>query len=164
MTLFRVFLQWALNCMVNPTNNGQKSKKNTRFAPGNPGGPGRPQGSRNAATLILDQLADGEAGDILRRVVAEARGGDMRAAEMILSRAWPARKGRRVSVDLPRVDTAADVTAALGALLEATATGSLTPEEAASIGSLLESKRRAIETVDLEQRIATLEASKKDTN
>jgi hypothetical protein len=58
-----------------PSNNGEKT---TRFQPGNPGGPGRPAGSRNTASLMLDQLADGEAEGIFAQVIASARGGDMK--------------------------------------------------------------------------------------
>jgi len=35
--------------------------------------------------------------------------GDMRAVELILSRAWPARKGRPVSLALPPILTGADL-------------------------------------------------------
>ena len=85
--------------MIDATKNGKKMRRRVRpFAPGNPGGPGRPQGSRNVASLMLDQLADGETGDILRRVIAKARGGAMRAAEMILSRAWLAQNAYTANV------------------------------------------------------------------
>ena len=32
-----------------------------RFEKGNPGGPGRPRGSRNVANIMLDQVAEGPA-------------------------------------------------------------------------------------------------------
>ena len=60
----------------NPTKNGDKST-DTRFQPGNPGGPGRPQGSRNKATLALDKIADDAGEDILNAMVGAAKGGDM---------------------------------------------------------------------------------------
>src|SRR5690349_3136420 len=92
--------------------NADKSKDHL-FKPGNPGGPGRPAGSRNAATLLLDKLADEAAGDLLEKMIEAAKGGDMRAAELILSRVWPVRKGRPVSLDLPAIKSAGDVVTAL---------------------------------------------------
>jgi hypothetical protein len=128
-----------------PTKNGKKSDEATRFQPGNPGGPGRPTGSRNKATLALDKLAEGDA----------------RAAELILSRVWPPRKGRPVAMRLPAIETAADLVKALGAVADAVAAGDLTPDEGAGMAAVLETKRRAVETVELEARIAALEQERK---
>lgn len=145
--------------MTDTINNGEKTQTRGKpFAPGNPGGPGRPQGSRNTSTLMLDQLADGEAGDILAKVIAKARRGDLKAAELILSRAWPARKGRLVSLELPAVVTSKDVVAAIGSIVEATSRGEITPEEGSLLAGLLEAKRKAIETLEFEERLSKLEA------
>jgi hypothetical protein len=46
------------------------------------------------------------------------------------------------------------------AMLQAAADGELTPDEAVSIASLIETRRRTIETVELEARIARLEQGK----
>lgn len=140
-----------------PFNNGEKTG---RFGHGNPGGPGRPAGSRNTASLMLDQLADGEAQGIFAQVVAAARGGDMKAADMILSRAWPQRKGRAVSFTVPPANSPADVLEGHSAILAAVADGHLTPEEATLVSGLLENKRKALETVEIEARLAKLESAK----
>lgn len=139
-----------------PTKNGDQSKT-SRFQPGNPGGPGRKEGSRNAATLILDAMADGEAETVLRKVLDAAKGGDPKACEIILSRVWPARKGRAVRLDLPEIKSASDVLAALATVVAATAKGEITTDEAAAVASVLELKRRAIETVEIDERLARLE-------
>ena len=81
---------------MSASKNEQKTR-GTPFKPGNPGGPGRPAGSRNAATLLLDKIADDAGENILRKMVEAAEGGDMRAGELVLSRIWPARKGRPIS-------------------------------------------------------------------
>lgn len=130
------------------------------FEPGNNANPaGRPSGSRNKATLILDALADGEANEILKKVLEAAKNGDARSQEMILARVWPPRKSRPVSFLLPPMVKAADLVAGLQAILDATASGDLTPDEASVIGGLIETKRKAIETVEIEQRLARLEAA-----
>jgi hypothetical protein len=144
-----------------PTKNGKKSDEATRFQPGNPGGPGRPTGSRNKATLALDKLAEGDAKAILQQQLDKAKEGDARAAELILSRVWPPRKGRPVAMRLPAIETAADLVKALGAVADAVAAGDLTPDEGAGMAAVLETKRRAVETVELETRIAALEQERK---
>lgn len=128
-----------------------------RFAPGNRHGRGRPAGSRNNATLALDEIAATEGESVLRKVLEQALEGDLRAAELLLARIWPVKRGRPVRLDLPATDTAAGIAAALGALVEAVATAEVTPEEAAPVGALLETKRRAIETAELEERLRKLE-------
>ena len=133
----------------------------TRGRPFQPGNPGRPEGSRNRASIILDAMADSEAGEVLRVVVNAAKAGDLKAAEILLSRAWPARKGRGVRLNIPPVSTAADVVTAISAVVEAASQGEITPDEAATLANVLELKRKAIETADLEQRIIALEQAKR---
>ena len=138
------------------SSNNVSGKAPRPFQPGNRHGKGRPAGSRNRATLALDEIAAGEAEGVLRRVLQQALDGDLKAAEIILARVWPPRRGRPVRLNLPSVDTAAGVAAALGALVAAVAAGEITPEEAGAIAALLETKRRAIETAaelaDADQR------------
>jgi hypothetical protein len=62
---------------------------------------------------------------------------------------------------LPPIKTAADLVRALGNVAAAMAAGDITPDEAQAVASVLESKRRAIETVDLEARIVALEQERK---
>jgi hypothetical protein len=131
------------------------------FKPGNPGGPGRPAGSRNKATIALDKIADDAGEDILTKMVEQAKSGDMRAADLVLSRIWPVRKGRPVALTLPAIETSTNVVAAIGAVTDAVAAGDITPDEGQAVASILEAKRRAIETVELETRITALEQEKR---
>ena len=131
------------------------------FEPGNPGGPGRPAGSRNKATLVLDQIADDAGKAILEMMVESAKGGDMRAAELVLQRIWPARKSRPIALTLPAIQSASDVVAAVGAVADAVGAGDITPDEGQAVASILEAKRKAIETVELERRLSALEQERK---
>src|SRR3954471_22446611 len=98
---------------LNPeTTGGDRRDRAGRFAPGNPG---RPRGSRHAALIALDAIGADNAREVMQAVVDAARGGDMRAADILLSRLWPQRKGRPVALDLPALNTAADVAVALAA-------------------------------------------------
>jgi len=133
------------------------------FEKGNRANPnGRPAGSRNKATVMLDRLAEADAKAILQGQIDKAKQGDAAAAQMILSRIWPVRKGRPVALDLPAMESAADVVKALSVVAAEMASGNITPEEAQAVAAVLEGKRRAVETVALEARIAALEQERSD--
>lgn len=130
----------------------------TAFKPGQSGNPaGMPKGTRHRATVMAEQLMAKDAKAIVQSVVDKAKGGDMVAARLVLDRIAPPRKGRLVEFDLPELNTPNDVVKALSAVIAATAKSELTPEEAAAVAGILEIKRRALETTELERRIATLE-------
>jgi hypothetical protein len=138
--------------MTEPRNNALT----TRGRPFQPGNPGRPKGARHRSTVLAEKLMADDVEGIVAAVVKAAKNGDMQAARIILDRLAPIRRGRPVQFDLPAGTDAAGVSAAF-AVLKAVAGGELTPEEGASVTTLLEARRRAIETVELEARIAALE-------
>jgi hypothetical protein len=134
-----------------------------RFRPGNtvgfrPGNRGRPKGSRHKVTVLCEKLMRDDATEIVRAVIAAARGGDMVACKIILDRIAPIRKGRPIRFNLPDARNAEDVAAALEAVVGAMANGDLTPDEAQMVANVLEVRRRAIETVELEIRLRVLES------
>lgn len=129
-----------------------------RFAAGNSGNPsGRPCGARHAALLALDAIGAEGAEAVLGKVVEAARGGDMRAADILLRRLWPERKGRPIALTLPTLRASQDLAVALAVVADAMAAGEVTPEEAHAASAVLETWRKAVETVDIEQRLAALE-------
>ena len=86
-----------------------------------------------------------------------ALAGDPTAMRLALDRLCPPRRERPVFVDLPKITAAADLILAAAALTEATAAGTLTPGEAASLSTLVGNVARAVETVEIVQRLARLE-------
>jgi hypothetical protein len=74
---------------------------------------------------------------------------------LCVERLIPARKP--VVFDLPAIETPADVVNALGTIAGAMAGGELTPDEAGAVAGVIEAKRRAIETVEHEERLQKLE-------
>jgi primosomal protein N'' len=70
-------------------------------------------------------------------------------------------KGRPITLNLPAIETVADVLAAQTIVINAMAAGELTADEAATVSEVLECKRRSIETVDMERRLAALESRKR---
>ena len=135
----------------------RKNAASTRGKPFEHGNPGKPKGARHRLTLLAEKLMDDEAEDVVRSVLDAAKGGDMTAARLVLERIAPPRKGRLVEIDLPTVESAADVLKALGSVVAEVACGNLTPEEGVTVAGLLEAKRKALETVELERRLAALE-------
>ena len=55
------------------------------------------------------------------------------------------------------MSTPADVTTALTAIVSQMAEGEITPEEAAVAASVIETTRKALETEELDRRVAVLE-------
>jgi hypothetical protein len=127
------------------------------FQPGNKHGRGRPAGSRNKATLLLERIMSDDAEGVVRSVITRAMEGDVQAARLILDRLLPPRRGRPVRLELPPVESLNDVVAAHAAIINAMGEGELTPEEAATVAGVLEAKRKAIEITQLEARLARLE-------
>ena len=128
------------------------------FDAGKSGNPaGRPAGARNKATVAIEALLEGEAEAIGRKAVEMALEGDGLALRLCLERLAPVRRGRPIRFSLPALEGPDDLVKALGGLLRATAEGELSPDEAVTVASILETKRRAHETVELETRLAALE-------
>ena len=128
-----------------------------RFKNGDPAGPGRPPGLRNKTSQLLDTIAGEGTEKVIRTVQEKAEKGDMYAAALMLARTWPRRRGRPVQLDLPSAADTGGLVAAQAAVIAAMAKGDISPDEAASVASVLETQRRSIETHDHERRIRELE-------
>jgi len=77
------------------------------FQPGRSGNPrGRPKGSRNATTLMLEALLEGEAEAIGRKLIEMAKAGDSRALKAGFDRLLPAGRDRRPCFRLPEIPPA----------------------------------------------------------
>jgi Family of unknown function (DUF5681) len=132
--------------------------KQRGFQKGQSGNPaGRAQGSRTKSTLFAEAILENDREGIMDAVVNAAKNGDPTAMRLCVERLVPLRKGRPVVFDLPAIETAADVANALGAIAGAMAAGELTPDEAGAVAGVIEAKRRAIETVEHEERLQKLE-------
>ena len=129
------------------------------FKSGQSGNPnGRPMGSLNKVTLAAQTLLDGEAKALTRTCIKKALEGDMMALRVCMDRILPARKGRPITVALPEVSTIEGIVEALGVVTSAAAAGEITPNDAATLAGVLETKRKAIETQEIERRITAIEA------
>jgi hypothetical protein len=65
-----------------------------------------------------------------------------------------------INIDIAAVVTAEDLVTANNNLVLAVANGEISPEEGVKVSAVLESRRKAIELLEMEKRIAALEAKK----
>jgi hypothetical protein len=128
------------------------------FEKGESGNPaGRPRGSRNRATLLMESLLADDAEAIGRKAIAMAKQGDMAAIRLCMDRLAPVRKGEPVAFELPPLDKPADSVAAAAEIVAAVAAGELTPSEAAELAKVIDVYVRAIATKGFDERLTKLE-------
>ena len=142
--------------MSDASNNADKTRGRP-FLPGNKFGKGRPAGSRNKATLMLETLLDGEGEDVVRTMVSHAKNGNMGAAKALLDRLVPPRKDRPVPFPLPPITSITDVMEALSIILDGMATGELTPQDSQALMNILAGYMKIYEATEFEQRLTALE-------
>ena len=103
---------------------------------------------------------DGEAEKLTRKAVDMALEGDATALRICIDRIIPARRDRPMKFRLPDLASASEAATAMQAIIRAVANGEITPSEAQSVAGLIAVFVQAIETKELEERIAALEAKK----
>lgn len=144
--------------MSEKTPKGTRKPPATAWRPGESGNPkGRPKGARNKTTLAVESLLQGQAEAVAQRAVEMALEGDAAMIRVVLDRVSPVPKDKPVTLDMPVMESAADIPAAMASVLAAVAAGELTPSEATALAGLVETHRRAIETAELSERITKLE-------
>jgi hypothetical protein len=131
------------------------------FQPGQSGNPkGKPKGCRAKATMAVLELLDGEAEALTRKAVEKALEGDTTALRLCLERLAPPRKDSPIALaGLPKIEGTSDLPKATSTILEAVARGDITPSEGQALAGLVEGHRKALETAELEARVAALESN-----
>ena len=135
-----------------------KNGRNTdgKFSNGNVG---RPKGSRNKATIAIESLLQGQAEALTQTAISKALDGDSIALRLCMDRIAPPMKDKPVVFPLPKMRDAMDASQAAGSVLSAVSDGSLTPIEGTRVMGLIESYRRTLELMDIEQRLHQLETT-----
>ena len=137
---------------------GNQPEKKIRGRPFPPGNPGRPRGSKNRTTRVIEQLLEGQAEAIARKFVERALAGDQLCLRVWLDRFLPRRSGRVLDFDLPRVETVEDLVPAMAAVSSAVSAGLITPEEAGHLVHFFEVYGQALEARDIVSRLDAVEA------
>jgi hypothetical protein len=128
-----------------------------RGRPFQPGNSGRPRGARNKTTLFAEQLLEGEAEQLIHKVIELAQNGDVACLRMALDRILPARKAHPIDIDLPPIKTSKDLVAALASVWNAVRERRVTPEEISALSLLAARSMEMIQMQDVIKRIETLE-------
>ena len=131
-------------------------KKDTRFKPGQSGNPkGKPPGVGEVGKLRM-AIAE-HIPEIIEQLVEASKGGDIQASRLLLERVFPPIKAteQAMEIDMPFDGT---LTEKANAMLEAASLGKLAPGQAAQMITALGTMAKLIETTELTERIAKLEA------
>jgi hypothetical protein len=138
---------------------------------------GRPKGSPNRTTLALRERIERDAdpiafltavmrGEAVKR--APAAGAEvvdvlptldqsLSAARILAAKIAPDAKDRPIRIPLDVLESPADALHAISRVLSAMGAGEITPAEASSVVSAIDSFRAVWEATELEQRVAALE-------
>ena len=135
--------------------------KKIRGRPFQRGNPGRPRGSKNKMTRLLEELLTGEGEKLAQKAVELALAGNVKCLHFCLDRLMPRRTGRPLDFTLPAINEARDIAAAIAATTTAVNDGNLTAEEAGQLMQILNGYAKALETYDFATRIAALESQTK---
>ena len=127
------------------------------FAPGNNFGWGRPKGSRNRSKMAGQALLTEYGDAVTRKCIMRALEGDVRAMRLCMERMSPARRDSYMRMKLPSIATLKDVEQANAKVVKAVGAGKITPTQGQIVSGILDSRRRVIETVELQERIEKLE-------
>jgi hypothetical protein len=99
--------------------------------------PGRPKGSRHRTTLAAQVLLDGEAQALTRLCVDRAFAGDPVALKLCMERILPPRKELPIEFTMPSLQSGADTTAVMVAIIQAVSEGKILLSQALDFAKLL---------------------------
>lgn len=126
-----------------------KSSKRTRDgqwsagASGNPAG--RPVGSRNKSTLLLEELLHSQQEALVQKTIDLALEGGPVALRLCLERLYPAPRERRIDLALPEIREISQAPAALSTILSGIGDGNITPGEGVVLAQIVEVQVRVSE-------------------
>lgn len=127
-----------------------------RFQPGQSGNPaGRPKGIANPQARLRQAISE-HVPAIITRMVEAARGGDVSAASLLLSRVLPPARPESQTIQIE--GAGATMAERAEAIAVATLAGEVPTSTAAELMAVLTGQARIKELVELEERIAALEA------
>ena len=133
------------------------AKRGRPFEAGNKFGHGRPVGSRNKNTLLVEELLDEKSESLLQKALSLAQQGNIPMLRLLLDRVLPRQKDAPVSIEPLPISTPEELLQAQESVMRELALGQLSLHQAKQIFSLIEARRRVLETQELEQRLRALE-------
>lgn len=134
------------------TEQSGRGRGNPAWVPGVSGNPaGRPRGSRNKATLLVEQMMGDRSGKVAQAAIALAETGHIPALRLCLARLCPPMRERAADFDMPPIETLSDAARAYTALLQAAAAGDLLPSQAGELGRLVDGASRVLQAMEAQR-------------
>jgi len=137
-------------------------KRGKPFKPGNKLGRGRPPGSRNKKSLLPQEVLSEYGDRLIRKALHVALKGDSAMLRMFLGHLLPKQAEPAVKVGPLRFGTAEELNQGLNRVMELVAAGQLNLSAAKDITDMIETRRRVIDTKELEGRVRLLEDAHRD--
>ena len=143
-------------------NSGSK-QRGKPFKKGQSGNPaGRPKGSRNRASCIVDSILEPQAQAVAQAALDRALKGDSMLLKELLNRLAPPSRERSVNLELPDLTGPSDLPMAAAEVVRAAAGGNITPGEALTLINSLVGVGRAHDVADFARRLEAIEKSLKE--
>jgi hypothetical protein len=114
-------------------------------------------GSRNNATLACESLLEGQAEALTQKAVDMALDGDPVALKICIDRIFPPRKDRPVTFPLPPINTARDAADVMSSIMNAVATGQLTPADASELSKVVACTVKSFEAAEFADSLARID-------
>jgi hypothetical protein len=144
------------NAKKQPSKIGRKM--DGTFSPGSvPNPKGRPQGSKNKATILAQSMFDDQSEELVNKAITLALNGDQAMLRICLERLVPVRRDAPLTIRLPKIEGLPAVSEAMKRIIKAVSDSKLTPEEGNKLTAMLEKYLGVVELATLEKRIKKLE-------
>jgi hypothetical protein len=127
----------------------ESQPSSTRFKPGNTYGKGRAVGSKSKAQVAIEAIGLEDCVAVMRKAIERALAGDVSAMKLILDRVYPVRKGVRMKLDLPRIETYGDFLKASNRIIHLMAQGMISTQEAMELSHVYSRTLAMWDVVDL---------------
>jgi hypothetical protein len=127
------------------------------FQPGNKFGRGRPRGSRNNKTVLIEELLAENSQSLLSQALKLAHEGNVPLLRLLLDRVLPRPKDAAVEIGPLPMGTSEDLVQSQAKVMQELGLGQLTLHQAEQIFSLLDNRRRVLETHELAQHVRAIE-------
>lgn len=131
----------------------------TQFTKGvSPNPSGRPRGITDKRSELRSLLTP-HAKDLVQKAIDMALGGDVNALRLCIERLIPRVKDEVINLDFIDLDLCEqnNLLLAGSSVLQAVASGVITPEHGKSIAAIIEAQRKTIESSNLHDRMAEIE-------
>jgi hypothetical protein len=133
------------------------------FQKGKSGNPkGRPEGSRNKASLAIEAMMEGEYEAITEKAIELAKAGDLVAIRVVLDRIAPIRRERPIHLEnMPDLQNPENAMSAVAKIVQGMTDGIISPSEANSAALLVGTFLKAVEASDIVKHLERIETQLK---